>query len=115
VPGFPLLPSTKKARRLLPASHGAMLSLFYEGGNRAAWIAAAIIAVLFFYAVIYAFPNARQVAMQQQRDAIERENRAFCEKCGRLFGTREHTLCAEDLEDIRANERRRTLDNLGIF
>ena len=70
-------------------------------GNRAAWIAAGIIAVLFFYAVIYAFPNARQVAMQQQRDAIERENRAFCEKCGRLFGIREHTLSAEDLEDIR--------------
>jgi hypothetical protein len=115
VPGFPLLPSTKKARRLLPASHGAMLSLFYEGGNRAAWIAAAIIAVLFFYAVIYAFPNARQVAMQQQRDAIERENRAFCEKYGRLFGTREHTLCAEDLEDIRANERRRTLDTRNFL
>jgi len=28
-----------------------MLSLFYEWGNRAAWIAAAIIAVLFFYAI----------------------------------------------------------------
>ena len=90
-----------------------MLSLFYEWGNRAAWIAAAIIAVLFFYAVIYAFPNTRQVAMQQ-RDAIERENPAFCEKCGRLFGIREHTLSAEDLEDIRTNERQRTLDNLGI-
>src|SRR5215471_1633050 len=74
MPGFPLLPSTKKGRRLLPASHGAMLSLFYEWGNRAAWITAAIIAVLFFCAVIYAFPNARQVAMQQ-RDATERENR----------------------------------------
>ena len=60
------------------------------------------------------FPNAQQVAMQQQRDAIERENRAFCEKCGRLFGIREHTLSAEDLEDIRTNERQRTLDNLGI-
>ena len=53
--------------------------------------------------------------MQQQRDAIERENRAFCEKYGRLFGIREHTLSAEDLEDIRTNERQRTLDNLGIF
>jgi len=115
VPGFPLFPSTKKARRFSPASHGAMLSLFYEWGNRAAWIAAAIIAVLFFDAVIYAFPNARQVAMQQQRDAIERENRAFCEKYGRLFGIREHTLSAEDLEDIRTNERQPTLDNLGIF
>ena len=41
--------------------------------------------------------------MQQQRDAIERENRAFGEKCGRLFGIREHTLSAEDLEDIRMN------------
>ena len=65
-----------------------MLSLFYEWGNRAAWIAAAIITVCFFCAVIYAFPNARQVAMQQQGDAIECENRAFCEKCGRLFGIR---------------------------
>ena len=53
--------------------------------------------------------------MQQQRDAIERENRAFGEKCGRLFGIREHTLSAEDLEDIRTNERQPTLDNLGIF
>ena len=63
-----------------------MPSLLYEWSNRAAWIVAAVIAVLFFYAVIYAFPNARQVAMQQQRDAIEREHRAFCEKYGRLFG-----------------------------
>ena len=70
--------------------------------------------VLFFYTVIYVFPNARQVAMQQQRDAIERENWAFCEKYERLFGIREHTLSAEDLEDIRTNERQRTLDNLGI-
>ena len=31
------------------------------------------------------------------------------------FGTREHTVCAEDLMDIRANERQRTLDELGIF
>src|SRR6516164_11392812 len=75
-------PATLRSAR----RHGAMLSLFYAWGNRAAWIAAAIIAVLFFYAVIYAFPNARQAAMQQQRDAIERENRAFREKCGRLFG-----------------------------
>src|SRR6516164_10732920 len=103
-------PATLRSAR----RHGAMLSLFYAWGNRAAWIAAAIIAVLFFYAVIYAFPNARQVSMQQQRDAIERENRAFCEKCERLFGIREHTLSAEDLEDIRTNERQRTLDNLGI-
>ena len=99
----------EKGATLLPASHGTMLSLFYEWGNRAAWIAAAIIAVCLFYAVIFAFPNARQVAMHQQRDAIERENRAFCEKYGRLFGTREHTLCAGDLEDIRANERQRIL------
>ena len=49
----------------------------------------------------------------QQRDAIERENRAFCEKYARLFGTREHPLCTEDLEDIRVNERQRTFDDLA--
>ena len=47
-----------------------MLVCSTSGANRAAWIAAAIIAVLFFYAVIYAFPNAWQGAMEQQRDAI---------------------------------------------
>ena len=110
-----MLPSTKKARRLLPASHRPMLSSIYEWGNRAAWIAAAVTAVLFFYAIIYAFPNARKIAMQQGREAIEQENRAFCENHGMPFGTREHTVCAEDLMDIRATERQRTLDGMGIF
>lgn len=92
-----------------------MPSAIYEWGNRAAWIAAAVTAILFFYAVIYAFPNARLAALQQARDVAEQENRAFCEKHGMPFGTREHTLCAEDLMDIRANERQRTLDELGVF
>jgi hypothetical protein len=92
-----------------------MLRAIYEWGNRAAWIAAAVTAILFFYAVIYAFPNARLAALQQARDVAEEENRAFCEKHGMPFGTREHTLCAEDLMDIRANERQRTLDELGVF
>jgi hypothetical protein len=92
-----------------------MLSTIYEWGNRAAWIAAAVTAILFYYAVIYAFPNARLAALQPARDVAEEENRAFCEKHGMPFGTREHTLCAEDLMDIRANERQRTLDELGVF
>jgi hypothetical protein len=110
-----MLPSIKKARRSLPASHGPLLSTIYEWGNRAVWITVAVTAVLFLYAVIYAFPNARKIARQQEQEAIEQENRAFCEKHGMPFGTREHTLCAEDLMDIRANERQRTLDELGII
>ena len=92
-----------------------MLSLFYEWGNRAWSITVAVTVVLFFYAIIYAFPNARLAALHQARDVAEQENRAFCEKHGMPFGTREHTVCAEDLMDIRANERQRTLDELGIF
>jgi hypothetical protein len=92
-----------------------MLGAIYEWGNRAAWITVAVTVVLFFYALIYAFPNARLAALQQARDAAEQENRAFCERRGMPFGTREHTACAEDLMDIRANERQRTLDELGIF
>ncbi len=71
--------------------------------------------LLFFYTVVYAFPNARLTAMQQEREVVESENRTFCQKHGMPFGTREHTLCAEDLMDIRANEHQRTLDGLGIF
>jgi hypothetical protein len=50
-----------------------MLSAIYEWGNRATWIAAAVAAILFFYAVIYAFPNARLAALQQARDVAEQE------------------------------------------
>jgi hypothetical protein len=110
-----LLPYMKKAQRSPPGSHSPKLSAIYEWGNRAAWMTAAVTAVLFFYAVVYAFPNARRTALQQQREAVEQENLAFCEKHGMPFGTREHTVCAEDLMDIRANERQRTLDGLGIF
>jgi hypothetical protein len=90
-------------------------NLIYDWSHRSTWLAAALTALLFFYAVIYAFPNVRLTAPQQERDAVEQENRAFCEKHGMPFGTREHTVCAEDLMDIRANERQRTLDELGIF
>jgi hypothetical protein len=91
------------------------LAWIYDCGNRAAWAVAAASAFLFLYAVVYAFPNARLTALQQEQAAIEQENRTFCEKHRMPFGTREHTVCAEDLMDIRANERQRTLDWLGIF
>jgi hypothetical protein len=94
---------------------GDALAWIHDWGGRAAWAAAAVSVLLFFYSVVYAFPNARLIAEQQERDTIERENRAFCEKHGMPFGSREHTLCAEDLTDIRANERQRALAGSGIF
>ena len=91
------------------------LARINEWSNRAVWIATALSAFFFFYAVVYAFPNARRAVLQQEQEVIEQENRVFCEKHGMPFGTRDHTVCAEDLMDIRANERQRTLDELGIF
>jgi hypothetical protein len=93
----------------------ASLAWIYDCGNHAAWAAVASSVVLFLYAVVYAFPNARLAALQQAREVVEQENRAFCEKHGVPFGTQEHMLCAEDLMDVRANERQRTPDELGIF
>ena len=92
-----------------------VLNWICEWGNRAGWAVAVISAFLFLYAVVYAFPNARRAALQQEQEIVEQENRAFCGKYGMPFGTREHTMCAEDLMDIRANERQRTLDELGVF
>jgi hypothetical protein len=100
------------SRRRAPAR---ALARIYNWGDRAAWAVAAVSAFLFFYAVVYAFPNARSAALQQARNTAEQENRAFCEKHGMPYGTREHTFCAEDLMDIRANERQRALDELGSF
>jgi hypothetical protein len=92
-----------------------MAAWLYDWGNRGVWAAAGVSALLFFYTVVYAFPTARFIAMRQERDAVERENRTFCQQHGMPFGTRGHTLCAEDLMDIRANEHQRTLDGLGIL
>jgi hypothetical protein len=91
------------------------LARLCDWGDRAAWAAAALSVPLFLYAVLYAFPNARLTALQQEREAIEQESRAFCEKHGMRFGTLEHTICAQDLTDVRANERQRTLDRLGMI
>jgi hypothetical protein len=101
---------SRRYPQLLPAPNW-----IHDWGNRVVWITAAVSALLFFYTVVYAFPNARLHALQQERDAIQSENRAFCDRHGMSFGSREHTLCAEDLMTIRANERQRTLDGLGIF
>ena len=92
-----------------------ILSRIHACGNQIVWAGAAVSAILFLYAVVYAFPNARHAALQQEREVVEQENHTFCEKHGMPFGTREHTVCAEDLMDIRANERQRTLNELGIF
>jgi hypothetical protein len=92
----------------------AALRWIHDCGDRAAWAVAGASVLLFFYTV-YAFPNARLIAKQQEQEAMERESRAFCEKHAMPFGTREHTLCAAELMDIRANERQRTLAGLGIF
>lgn len=92
-----------------------MLARVDEYGNQLAWTAAVMGALLLFYAFVYAFPNARRAALEQERAVVEQEGRAFCEKHGMPFESREHTVCAEDLMDIRANERQRTLDELGIF
>ena len=71
-----------------------VLARVNECGNQLAWAAAVIGALLFFYAVVYAFPNARRAAREQERAVVEQEDGAFCEKHGMPFGTREHTVCA---------------------
>lgn len=99
----------------LRRSAAESLAWIFEFGNQVAWAAVAVSVFLFFYVVAYAFPHARLIAKQQEQEAIEQESRAFCEKHAMPFGTREHTACLEDLMDIRANERQRTLADLGIF
>ena len=69
------------------------LGRFHDCGNQVAWAVVAVSALLFLYGVIYAFPNARHAALQQEQELVEQENRAFCEKHGMPFGTREHTVC----------------------
>ena len=92
-----------------------VLAWIHDRGSQAKWAAVGISVFLFFYAVVYAFPHARLAAQEQERDTVEQESHAFCEKHGMPFGTREHTVCIEDLMDVRANERQRTLADLGIF
>jgi hypothetical protein len=88
------------------------LTWMYDLGNRAAWVAAALSVPFFLYVAVYAAPAARLVAQHQEREAIERENIAFCENYGMPQGTRQHALCAEDLMDIRAKQNRRLAEDM---
>ena len=84
----------------------------YDWGNRVARVAAALSVPFFLYVVVYVAPVEQRTAQQQERDAIERENIAFCEKHGMLVGTREYALCVEDLTDIRVKQSRRTSEEM---
>jgi hypothetical protein len=88
------------------------LCWMYDWGNRVAWVAAALSIPFFLYVAVYMAPAEQRIAQQQERDAIERENVAFCEKHGMLVGTREYALCAEDLTDIRTKQSQRTAEEM---
>jgi hypothetical protein len=75
-------------------------------------VAAALSVPFFLYIAVYTAPAAQLILQKQERDAIERENLAFCEKHGMPSGTREYALCAEDLMDIRAKQDRRTAEDM---
>ena len=66
----------------------------------------------FLYVAVYVAPVEQRIAQQQERDAIERENIAFCEKHRMPVGTREYALCVEDLTDIRVKQSRRTSEEM---
>jgi hypothetical protein len=70
------------------------LGSIYDWGNRVAWVAAALSVPFFLYVAVYAAPAAKVISQQHEREAIERENIAFCEKHGMPVGTREYALCA---------------------
>ena len=95
---------------------GKTVTSMHHPSHRTAWAGAAVAlgAFLVFYALLYAFPNARLATLQQAQDLAEQQDRAFCEKYGMPFGTHAHISCIEDLMDIRANERQRTLDEFGM-
>ena len=88
------------------------LTWMYDWGNRAAWVAAALSVPFFLYVAVYTAPAGQLIAQQQEREAIERKNIAFCEKHGMPVGTREYALCTEDLMDIRAKQDQRTAEDM---
>jgi hypothetical protein len=88
------------------------LCWIYDWCNRVAWVAAALSVPFFVYVAVYMAPPEQRIAQQQERDVIERENIAFCEKHGMLVGTREYALCAEDLTDIRTKQSQRTTEEM---
>src|SRR5262249_10885282 len=49
----------------------------------------------------------RAAAEQQLAAEIAEENRAYCEKWGMRAGTREHSMCTLDLDEIRARHSKR--------
>ena len=88
------------------------LCWMYDWGNRVARVAAALSVPFFLYVAVYIAPAEQRIAQQHERDVIERENIAFCEKHGMPVGTREYALCAEDLTYIRTKQSQRTTEEM---
>ncbi len=85
-----------------------ILIWLYDWGYRAAWALAALSVPFFIYSAIVTEPASQQIAQDQRRADIEREDQAFCAKHGLSPGSSGFVACAADLRNIRQEEDRRT-------
>jgi hypothetical protein len=76
-------------------------------------LAIGLSALLILYANLGVVPATGLAA--QQRDAVQREHRAFCERHGMPVGTHQHSLCLIDLFEMRQREDERLREAVGGF
>ncbi len=85
-----------------------ILIWLYDWGYRVAWAIAALSVPFFIYSAIMTAPASQQIAQDQRRADVAREDQAFCVKRGLLPGSSGFATCATDLRNIRREEDRRT-------
>ena len=87
----------------------------YDNVELALW--AALLAFV-IYGVTYVAPNLTQAARGAESLRalqIAADNRSYCERWGMKRGTREHTLCTEDLYELRKRIEQEFADEAGIL
>ncbi len=87
----------------------------YDNIECALW---AILLALVIYFFIFIAPNLP--AAVRQADSVraannEVENSSYCEKWGMKAGTHEHTLCTEDLQELRKKIEREFSEDAAML
>lgn len=76
-------------------------------GHRAVWLLAALSGPFFLYVAVFGEPSVRVIAPEQERQEIERENAASCDKYALPAGTPKRNDYMTDLIPIWAKQNER--------
>ncbi len=74
-----------------------------------------VLAAIFIFWLARTAAGERALLEQQKMNEIAAESKALCEEWGMFADSIKHSVCLADIQAVRDQHARRTLDDLGPF